>query len=263
MRTDMVPTVVRSGGMVLMLALGMMAITLSAQEPPTKEACQRRINSFISSNSLRINPPARARAVEDRQARNMDRARAFLKGHHAERVAQDAKQCLQTMDAFVRKAQLSPAASTMAQARQRCAAGDLQGAIGTIKSNPGPRPQKPQPQPGAEAAFKLRQCLGDLDVFIRRAGRRPDSATYERATAHCHAGGDGYDAIDIIKNGTELPPPPPTPLTPAQCLRNLEIYVQRTGSSPDEATYAAAKVHCESGDIRRATETIRNGVKPQ
>jgi hypothetical protein len=246
----------------LMLALGMMTVSLSAQESQTKDQCQRRINSFIISYRLQINPATRARAVQNCMAGNMDRARALLKADHADRAAHAQKQCLQTLDAFIQKARLTPAAGTLATARRYCAAGDLQRAIGTIKANQGRPPAPQQPAPDA-AALATRRCLINLETLVRRTGYRPDQTTYENAKKHCDSG-DLEAALKAVQTGTQLPPPPPPPPpTPAECERSLDIYIAKTGISPDEATYAAAKAHCAKGATRRAIETVRGSATPQ
>jgi len=120
----------------LLIALGVATAIPSAQQARSTDACERRLTSFMRSEQLVVTAATRERAVQECVAGRLEHTRTLLRQGHAERARQAATQCLQALNAFIGKAGISPAASTLTHARQRCATGNREAAIAVVKANP-------------------------------------------------------------------------------------------------------------------------------
>jgi hypothetical protein len=248
-----------NAGIAFVLALLMMPVLEVAAQRPTSRECQTRISAYIRDNALRVNDAMRARALRYCVAGDMDRALAVLRGA-APRPPQTSKtggpdrECLRELEAYIRKNNLQPSPTVRAQARRRCATGDVKAAIEIVRSRP------PSP-PEDDARTREANCAKRLDAYIARNNLQVDAQTRRSAVLQC-ASGNVERALEVLKT-----PPPPRPSAPEaaaadRCLRDLIVFIKRAGLRPDERTYATATARCkETGDVRSAIEVLRAGTQ--
>jgi hypothetical protein len=152
--------------------------------------CIGPLDAFIARHRLQVDQATKDRAARHCAAGDLEGAAQLLRTakpgpvpprppSHPGEVTE--AQCLERLQAFIRKIRSSPSEQTMTIARRNCAAGDVAGALRVVASA-SPRPESP-PQPMPEA-----QCLARLDEVIR--GRRLEVSNEDlaRARRYCSTG---------------------------------------------------------------------------
>ena len=189
-------------------------------------------------------------------AGDMNGAVSILKGESTPSSPQTSRgaqeDCLRSLDAYIQKHGLQPESTVLAQARRRCAAGDLRAAIELVRP-PSQPPQTPDVRE-REAA-----CAKRIDSHIATNRLEADARLRASAIAQCVAG-NMERALALLDN-----PPPRRPsepqATPADlCLRDFAVYIKKAALVPDEKIYAAARARCrETGDLQSAIDVLRAG----
>lgn len=260
MTTHSVRHLITKSGITFVLALSLApGSELAAQQRTTSQDCQTRIDTFVRSRGLAVDNTTRARAIRSCMAGDMNGVVSILKGESTPSSPQTSRNaqeqdCLRSLDAYIQKHGLQPESTVVAQARRRCATGDVRAAIELVR----PPSQPPQtPDVGQREAA----CAKRIDSYIATNRLEVDPRLRASAIAQCTAG-NMERARALLDNPPSRRPSEPQ-ATPADlCLRDLAVYIKRAALVPDERTYAAARAKCnETGDARSAIDVLRAGTQ--
>ncbi len=222
------------------------------QHRMSERQCLKELEVFIRRTGTTPNRADYARAQRRCAAGDIKGAIALVRGRggseEPRRMSQE--QCLRRLEVFIRRSGIRPNRGAYARAERRCATGDINGAIAIVRG-----------RGGAEARGRMTQkvCLEELGEFIKRNGDRPNRATYARAQRRC-ASGDLRGAIAVVRGqgGSQEP----QRMSRARCLRELEMFIKRSGVRPNRRTYAQAERRCGVGDINGAIAVVGGRRRP-